>query len=66
VLFANDPHNWLDYDSKTLVRFFYPEVEETKITLSGSAALISIDQARRLIGFEPDYSPIRSSQERKP
>jgi nucleoside-diphosphate-sugar epimerase len=66
VLFANDPHNWLDYDSKTLVRFFYPEVEETKITLSGSAALINIDQARRLIGFEPDYSPIRSSQERKP
>lgn len=57
VLFANDPGNWLGCDSRTLVRFFYTEVEN--IALSGSEALISIDRARKLIAFEPEYLAIR-------
>lgn len=56
ALFINDHHNWLRYDSMSLVRFFFPEVSESNIALSGSAALVSIDKARKLIGFEPEYS----------
>jgi nucleoside-diphosphate-sugar epimerase len=55
ALFINDHHNWLDYDSKTLIRLFFPEVG-LKSDLPGSAALVSIDKARQLIGFEPEYS----------
>jgi nucleoside-diphosphate-sugar epimerase len=56
ALFINDDHNWLGYDSKALVRFFYQEIAEANIALSGSQALVSIDKARSLIGFEPQYS----------
>jgi nucleoside-diphosphate-sugar epimerase len=56
TLFITDSHNWSGYDSRSLVRFFFPEVSESAITLSGSEALLSIDQARELIGFEPEYS----------
>lgn len=53
ALFVNDHHNWLGYDSATLARFFFPD---TPHTLSGSAALVSIEKARALIGFEPEHS----------
>jgi nucleoside-diphosphate-sugar epimerase len=56
VLFANDHHNWLGYDSEILLRLFYPQVTQRKQPLPGSAALVSIDQARKLIGFEPEFS----------
>lgn len=55
-LFVSDSHNWLDYDSQTLMRIFFPEVREYKLQLVGSEALVSIDRARNLIGFEPRYS----------
>ncbi len=53
ALFVNDHHNWLGYESAALVRFFYPD---TVHNLTGSAALVSIEKARALIGFEPEYS----------
>jgi nucleoside-diphosphate-sugar epimerase len=56
TLFINDHHNWLGYDSKSLVRCFFPEVGDSKITLSGSQALVGIDRARGLIDFEPEHS----------
>src|SRR5258708_22759751 len=56
ALFVNDHRNWLNYDAKCLSQLFFPEVSESKITLSGSSALVSIDRARSLIGFEPEYS----------
>ena len=56
TLFITDRHNWAGYDSMSLVRFFFPEVSESSIALSGSETLLSIDKARALIGFEPEYS----------
>lgn len=55
-LFINDSCNALLYDSKTLVRLFFPEVTDFKTALSGSEALLNINRARQLIGFEPEYS----------
>jgi nucleoside-diphosphate-sugar epimerase len=55
TLFVNSDHNWLGYDSKALVRLFFPEISESKVALSGAASLVSIERARRLIGFEPEF-----------
>lgn len=55
-LFINDSSNAFLYDSRTLVRLFFPEVTHIKTDLSGSSALLSIQRARKLIGFEPEYS----------
>ncbi len=57
TLFINNRRNWLSYDSRTLVHFFFPDVSESNIALSGSASLVSIEKAHALIGFEPEYSP---------
>ncbi len=54
ALFANDPINFWDYDTATLLRWFYPNIP-VKGELSGSAALINSDKARQLIGFEPEF-----------
>jgi nucleoside-diphosphate-sugar epimerase len=56
VLFINDPCNSLGYGTRTLIRLFFPEVSHFKSDLSSSAALISIERARALIGYEPEYS----------
>jgi len=56
TLFINDSHNSLGYPSAMLVGYFFPELDKTKVRLSGSEALVSIDKARALIGFEPEYS----------
>ncbi len=56
ALFINADHNWLGYDSETLLRLFYPQVSERKQPLHDSDALVSINRARRLIGFAPDYA----------
>jgi nucleoside-diphosphate-sugar epimerase len=56
ALFINDHLNSLGYDSRTLVRLFFPEISETQNYLSGAASLVSIEKARTLIGFEPEYS----------
>lgn len=60
-LFINAAHNWLDYDTHTLLRLFFPDVQHFKRPLSGSEALVSNDRARALIGFEPAYSVDQSS-----
>jgi nucleoside-diphosphate-sugar epimerase len=55
-LFINSDRNWLGYDSATLARLFFPEVWEWKRPLVGSESLVSIDKARALIGFEPEFA----------
>jgi nucleoside-diphosphate-sugar epimerase len=55
-LFINDRVNTNLYDSRTLVRLFFPEVSQFKGDFSGASSLISIEKARRLIGFEPEHS----------
>lgn len=56
ALFVNDHSNWLGYDSRTLISLFFPDVAEIRPEFSGADALVSIEKARRLIGFEPEYS----------
>ncbi len=55
-LFINDTHNWLGYDTETLLRIFFPDVTKRTRPIKGSEALVSIDKARELIGFEPKIS----------
>ena len=59
VLFINDSHNWLRYDTEKLLGVFYPEVTRRARSIRGSEALVSIDRARDLIGFEPEHSVAR-------
>lgn len=56
ALFINSAYNALGYDSQTLARLFFPEVREFKRDLADATTLISIERARALIGFEPEYS----------
>ena len=56
VLFVNDHQNAIGYDSRTLARLFFPDVSDYRSDLSGSSALVSIEKARALIGFEPEHS----------
>ena len=53
VLFINDDRNWLRYDAETLAELFFPDVVGRKRPLTGPESLVSIDQARALIGFQP-------------
>ncbi len=63
-LFVNDRVNYLNYDAKTLARLFFPEVDDLRGSLDGAAALVSIDKARALIGFEPEHSIANAGAER--
>jgi nucleoside-diphosphate-sugar epimerase len=55
-LFINDDHNAISYDSTTLIRLFFAPEMPMKRPLSGSESLVSIERARQLIGFTPEYS----------
>jgi nucleoside-diphosphate-sugar epimerase len=55
VLHVNESHNFPDVESEKLARLFFPEAAR-KRPLEGSESLVSIEKARRLIGFEPEYS----------
>jgi nucleoside-diphosphate-sugar epimerase len=54
-LHVHDPDNWSGIESETLAGLFYPEVAARKRPLVGTETLISIEAARRLIGFEPEH-----------
>ncbi len=56
ALFINADQNWLGYDSQTLVRLFFPEVKQWKQPIQGAGTLVSIEKARALIGYAPDYT----------
>ncbi len=55
-LYINDPENYLQTDSKMLADYFFPEISGGYTPASRTAALISNDKARSLIGFEAEYS----------
>ncbi len=59
ALFINDQSNWMGCDSRTLTDLFFPNVA-VRPEFSGIDPLVSIEKARRLIGFEPEYSSQRS------
>jgi nucleoside-diphosphate-sugar epimerase len=55
ALFVNDDINFLDYDSRTLARLFFPDSKVDEGALEGSASLVDASRARELIGFVPQY-----------
>jgi hypothetical protein len=55
-LFINAANNAYDLDSQMLIDIFFADVQKLKRELSGSESLISIERARQLIGYEPEYS----------
>ncbi len=56
ALFINDAYNWSGVESRLLADIFYPDVKTFKKELVGCETVISIDRARQIIGFEPQYS----------
>lgn len=56
TLFINDRLNNTGVESKVLAELFYPDVTLFKKDLKGTESLVSIDRARVLIGFEPEYT----------
>ena len=54
-LWVNDSHNSAGVPTQALVELFYPDVS-LKRPLVGTETLVSIDKARQLLGFEPEYS----------
>ena len=56
ALFINDSQNFTPIDSEELLQTFFPEVVTRKTPLHGLDSVVSIDKARTLIGFEPQYS----------
>jgi len=57
-LFVNDSENAAGIESETLAQLFFPETTARTHPLQGTETLVSIDKARALIGYEPEY-PIR-------
>ena len=56
TLFINDSHNWSGIESSILAELFYPDVKTFRKPLVGTETLVSIDRARQLIGFEPEFT----------
>lgn len=56
ALYVNDSHNSVGLGSEDLARAFFPAVTRRTRPLVGAEALVSINMARELIGFEPEHS----------
>ena len=56
VLFVNDSRNVAVANSEKLLQAFYPEVTGRKKGIEGAETMVSIDRARQLLGFEPEFS----------
>jgi nucleoside-diphosphate-sugar epimerase len=54
-IFVNDSENAAGVDSELLVQVFFPGVTRRTHPLQGRETLVSIDKARALIGYEPEY-----------
>jgi len=55
-LHVQDRVNWTGVESELLLKLFFPEVTARKRPLVGAESLVSLEQARQLIGFEPEFS----------
>ncbi len=56
ALYVNESHNLPGVESEMLAQLFFPETTVRKRPLVGTEALVSLEKARRLIGFEPENS----------
>ncbi|MBN2004552.1 MAG: NAD(P)-dependent oxidoreductase [Anaerolineae bacterium] len=55
-LWVVNTHNTMGLPSRELAALMYPDVKTWKRPVPGDESLISIDKARAMIGFEPEYS----------
>jgi nucleoside-diphosphate-sugar epimerase len=55
-LFVCDSRNTSGFESEMLARLFFPSVTARKQSMAGTESLLSIEKARKLIGFEPQIS----------
>ena len=55
ALFITGSHNLAGMDTELLLRLFFPVVTARKRSIQGTQSAVSIDKARRLIGFEPEF-----------
>jgi nucleoside-diphosphate-sugar epimerase len=58
-LYVNDLQNCVGIESEALARLFFSDVEQRSRPLTGTEALVSVDAAQTLIGFEPQHSIAR-------
>jgi nucleoside-diphosphate-sugar epimerase len=58
-LFINDSHNLAGIQTEQLLGLFFPQVTRRTRPIPGTQSVVSIDRARALIGFEPQYSVSR-------
>lgn len=56
VLFITDSHNNVGLPTRRLAELFYPRVGLWKRNVEGTESLVSIDRARKLIGYAPQHS----------
>lgn len=54
-LFINGAENVIGYNAQTLIKLFYPDVTQFRAPLEGATSLVSIEKARKLIGYEPEF-----------
>jgi nucleoside-diphosphate-sugar epimerase len=55
-LFVGQAENRTGVDSEELLHLFFPDVAKRTCPLKGRESLVSIQKARQLIGFEPEYA----------
>ena len=55
-LFINDSLNHAAIESKLLAELFYPDVKTFKREMPGTSTMLSIDKARALIDYEPEFT----------
>lgn len=56
VFFIAARENWTGKASKELLAAHYPETTRLSSTFSGKQSLLSSEKARRLLGYEPNFS----------
>jgi nucleoside-diphosphate-sugar epimerase len=54
-LYVNDSENAAGFNSETLLQVFYPDVAGRTHPLQGRETLVSIEKARALLGYEPEF-----------
>ena len=61
-LFVCERENSAGIEADTLLRLFYPQVTARRAALTGPATLLSYAKARALIGYEPEYLILCSTE----
>lgn len=55
AIYVTDAHNFVGLPTQDLAAVFFPEVTTWNKPIEGTETLVSIEMARQLIGFDPQY-----------